>query len=149
MTAVVARHGSGTYVVEVLPISPRLAVRPAGDALDQRLNRFWLQPDVTAAMGFWWEGFERVPSASASDEIDFRPAVVDCRLFPFDAFRRSMVRQLRRWEQCPASFKIPPGDQGSYHLRQAIARHIGIARAVVCGEDDSVVTAAHNRRSTC
>lgn len=100
----------------------------------------WLRPDVTAAMAFWRDDSERLPCTSEFDQIDFRPAMVDSRLFPFDLFRGSMARQLRRLEQMPAKLKSPQGNQGSFHLRETIARHIALTRAVVCDPDDVVIT---------
>ncbi len=136
---VVARHGSGTYVADVLPASPFRAERRANDASDRRLNPFWLQPEVTRAINFWRDTSEHLPS-TAANEIDFRPAMVQSRLFPFDVFRRSMVKQLRQLEQRPASRRSPQGDQGNPYLRESIARHIALTRAVVCSPDDIVVT---------
>ena len=136
---VVARHGSGTYVGNVLPALPLRSERRANDASDQRLNPFWLQPEVTGAINFWRDMSEHPPSAAAN-EIDFRPAMVQSRLFPFDVFRRSMVKQLRQLEKRPAGRKSPQGDQGNVRLRESIARHIALTRAVVCSPDDIVVT---------
>jgi GntR family transcriptional regulator/MocR family aminotransferase len=137
---VVTRHGSGTFVATAVPASRHRSRKRADDAPDRRLNTMWLRPDVTAAMAFWRDDSERLPCTSESDHIDFRPAMVDSRLFPFDLFRRSMARQLRRLEQMPAKLKSPQGNQGSFHLRETIARHIALTRAVVCGPDDVVVT---------
>ena len=66
--------------------------------------------------------------------------MVQSRLFPFDVFRRSMVKQLRQLEKRPAGRKSPQGDQGNVCLRESIARHIALTRAVVCSPDDIVVT---------
>jgi GntR family transcriptional regulator/MocR family aminotransferase len=66
--------------------------------------------------------------------------MVQSRLFPFDVFRRSMVKQLRQLEQRPASSNSPQGDQGNVGLRKSIAEHIALTRAVVCSPDDIVVT---------
>jgi GntR family transcriptional regulator/MocR family aminotransferase len=66
--------------------------------------------------------------------------LIDPRLFPFDIFRRVMSGQLRGLEKRPARFKSPQGNQGNFHLRQAITRHIALMRAVVCSADDILVT---------
>jgi GntR family transcriptional regulator / MocR family aminotransferase len=137
---VVARHGSGTYVADALPASPPRAPQRTNDPSDQRLNPFWLQPEVTGAINFWRDTSEHLPPTAANDEIDFRPAMVQSRLFPFHVFRRSIVKQLRQLEKRPASRKSPQGDQGNVYLRESIARHIAITRAVVCNPDDIVVT---------
>src|SRR5579863_6739913 len=131
----VARHGSGTYVAD-LPPEPAPLPSPANT---YRLNTFWLQEDVTAAMGFWRE--DLLDTARAAVPIDFRPALIDPRLFPFDVYRRVSAQQLRGLERKPLVYKSPQGNQGNFHLREAIRDHIALTRAVVCRSDDIVVTA--------
>jgi GntR family transcriptional regulator / MocR family aminotransferase len=130
---VVARYGSGTYVADLPPV-PASPSSPSS----YLLNAFWLQEDVTAAMGFWRDDPAAVPRTQAS--IDFRPALIDPRLFPFDVYRRVSAKQLRGLEKKPSSYKSPQGNQGNFHLREAIANHIALTRAVVCRSDDVVVT---------
>ena len=66
--------------------------------------------------------------------------MVDSRLFPMDVFRRLSAKQLRGLERKPASYKSPQGNQGNYHLRRAIIKHIAITRAVACQAGDILVT---------
>ena len=135
----VSRHGAGTYVSE--RAAGAASVRPiseAGGAL--RLNPFWLRADVTAAMSFWQDSSESSPMRKGTP-ADFRPAMVDSRLFPLDVFRRVSAKQLRGLERKPASYKSPQGNQGNYHLRKAIIKHIAITRAVACQAEDILVTA--------
>lgn len=144
---VVSRHGSGTYVAQRASPSARASVQQARPKAvsppGQILNEFWLRPEITAAMGFWQEepgprsGTER---ASRSAHIDFRPALIDARLFPFDVYRKVSAQQLRGLEKKPASHKSAQGNQGNYRLRAAITQHIALTRAVVCQPDDVVVT---------
>ena len=130
----VARHGSGTYVAD----RPPEPASPPSPVSAYRLNTFWLQEDVTTAMGFWRDA----PAHSRAETApDFRPALIDPRLFPFDVYRRVSARQLRGLEKKPAAYKSPQGNQGNYHLREAITRHIALTRAVVCRSVDVVVTA--------
>jgi GntR family transcriptional regulator/MocR family aminotransferase len=137
---VVTRHGSGTYVADRLPASPSRSSPHGAVSPDHRLNEFWLRPDVTAAMSFWRDRPERSSPPSQVPQIDFRPALVDSRLFPFDVFRRVIAKQLRGLERRPASFKSPQGNQGNYYLRDAIIKHIALTRAVVCLPEDVLVT---------
>jgi GntR family transcriptional regulator/MocR family aminotransferase len=137
---VVTRHGAGTYVADRVPASPSRPSAPGASAPDHRLNGFWLRPDVTAAMSFWRDRPERPSPAPQVPQIDFRPALVDSRLFPFDVFRRVIAKQLRGLERRPASFKSPQGNQGNYYLRDAIIKHIALTRAVVCQPEDILVT---------
>jgi GntR family transcriptional regulator/MocR family aminotransferase len=133
----VTRHGSGTFVAEHVPrdqaVPPDLRAAP----LEPRLNPFWLRPEVRDAMDFWRDGAGRTEGQGIAD---FRPALIDSRLFPLDIFRRVSAQQLRRIENRPPRFKSPQGNQGNFHLRTAIAAHIGVTRAVVCSADDILVT---------
>ena len=144
---VATRHGSGTYVTAG-PVQPQQRAAPARASAsapkrvqDPRLNAFWLRPDVTAALDFWWDEPGAVHSPARHPPVDFRPALIDSRLFPFDIFRQVSVKQLRQLENKPASYKSPQGNQGNYHLRDAITQHIGVTRAVVCQSSDVLVTA--------
>jgi GntR family transcriptional regulator/MocR family aminotransferase len=137
---VFTRQGSGTFVAERKP-APASRPEPQGKSFPgRRLNPFWLDPNVAAAIGFWRDGPERSPSARHARHVDFRPALVDPRLFPFDVFRRVSARQLRGLERKPASYKSPQGNQGNFYLREAITKHIALTRAVVCRSDDVLVT---------
>jgi hypothetical protein len=72
-----------------------------------------LRPDATAAMGFWRDLPERGSRPSKGPQVEFRPALVDSRLFPFDVFRRVSAKQLRGLEIKPASYKSPQGIKGT------------------------------------
>ena len=141
---VVSRHGSGTYVANRIPVSPPPTSSEGAGPPDHRLNRFWLREEVTASMNFWRDPPQRaaVPAQGAHSvpPVDFRPALVDSRLFPFDVFRRVSAKQLRGLERKPASYKSPQGNQGNYQLREAITRHIALTRAVACQAGDILVT---------
>jgi GntR family transcriptional regulator / MocR family aminotransferase len=135
---VVTRRGSGTYVADASRATRTR--KSVVHSADQRLNPFWLRPDVMAAMDFWRDQASSPPARTTVAPIDFRPALIDSRLFPFDLFRQVSVKQLRKLESRPASYKSPQGNQGHYPLRDAITHHIALTRAVVCGADDVLVT---------
>jgi GntR family transcriptional regulator/MocR family aminotransferase len=139
---VVARHGSGTFVAKVtVGATPRKpTARRAKPEVDPRLNQVWLCSDVTDAMGFWNDQPEPHAGKTRSVSVDFRPALIDSRLFPLNLFRKIIARQLRGLEKRPPRYKSPQGNQGNYHLRDAIARHIALTRATVCRPDEIVVT---------
>jgi GntR family transcriptional regulator / MocR family aminotransferase len=137
---VVSRLGSGTYVADRIPAPPVSNPPNVDRPPDRRLNEFWLRPDVTSAMGFWQDRTEHASQSSRLPSVDFRPALLDSRLFPFEVFRRVSAKQLRGLERKPARFKSAQGNQGNYHLREAIIKHIAITRAVVCRPDDILVT---------
>jgi GntR family transcriptional regulator/MocR family aminotransferase len=139
---VLARHGSGTYVAEPVAAGSARIYPERGAQPDRRLNALWLKPEISAAIGFWGEqaGAAYRPARTPAG-IDFRPGLIDSRLFPFDQFRRIIAGQLRALEKKPARQKSPQGNQGNYHLRHAIAKHIALTRAVLCQPQDIVVTA--------
>ena len=132
---IVTRPGSGAYVAE-----REAQTSVAAGAAAFQLNPVWLRRDVVEAMGFWDEGAAQVGPATAGRSIDFRPALVDSRLFPMESFRRVSAKQLRRLEKHPATLKSAQGNQGSFRLRQAAASHIGVTRAVVCKPEDVLIT---------
>ena len=134
-----SRQGSGPYVAPKLSRLPRERFL-AQQTPDPRLNSLWSQPELTRTLNFWHDGQRKSASSSAAS-LDFRPALVDPRLFPFEIFRRVSAKQLRRMELKPPAFKSPQGNQGHFPLRAAIATHIGISRALVCEPDDVLVTA--------
>ena len=133
----VTRHGAGTFVAERTAASASAHGIAAVSGV-RRLNEFWLRDDVTAAMGFWQDS--RESSSVRKGLVDFRPAMVDSRLFPLDVFRRVSAKQLRGLERKPAGYKSPQGNQGNYHLRKAIIKHIAITRAVAAQAEDILVT---------
>jgi GntR family transcriptional regulator/MocR family aminotransferase len=132
---VAGRHGSGTFIADLRP-EPAALASPGST---YRLNAFWLREDVSSAMGFWRDELAVVPRADRS--LDFRPALIDSRLFPFDVYRRVSAKQLIGLEKKPPASKSPQGNQGNFHLREAITGHIALTRAVACRSDDVVVTA--------
>jgi GntR family transcriptional regulator/MocR family aminotransferase len=136
----IGRHGSGTYVTARERATPRRRAPAALYNANHRLNPFWLRPDVTASLGFWREPAERGGPKRHSARADFRPAMIDSRLFPFDALRVVMAKQLRGLEKKPADRKSAQGNQGNFHLREAITTHIALTRSVVCDAEDIIVT---------
>ena len=67
----------------------------------------------------------------------FRTGIPDATLFPYQSWRRLLVRQLRPAAVGLGAYGDPAGHPG---LRQAIARHIGLARGVQAGAEEVVVT---------
>lgn len=137
----ISRRGSGTYVVDALPMAAPFGGEQEAPHDDPRLNGFWLNEETRAAIGFWRD--EPITASRAGKDIaaDFRPAMIDTRLFPMDVFRQISVKQLRQLENQPPSFKSAQGNQGNFRLREAIVRHIALTRAVPCRPQDALVTA--------
>jgi GntR family transcriptional regulator/MocR family aminotransferase len=139
---VVTRHGSGTYVAERAPAMRSEAAAENRKLPTYRINEFWLRPEVARDIGFWREPVEacRAARSAGTQSIEFRPGLVDSRLFPFEIFRQVSARRLRGLERNPASYKNPQGHQGNFQLRAAITRHIALTRAVACGPAEVLVT---------
>jgi GntR family transcriptional regulator/MocR family aminotransferase len=131
------RRGAGTFVARALPRRRRRAAATPPPVF--RLNEFWLRPEVRQAIGYW-DDPEPAPGARSGVAIDCRPALVDAALFPFDVLRKAAAQQLRRLERKPARYKGPGGNQGNHALRLAIARHIGVTRAVACEAEEVLIT---------
>jgi GntR family transcriptional regulator/MocR family aminotransferase len=135
---VVARRGSGTFVADPIPEPATAPARDDQPPHPGRVNPFWLRTEIQSAIGFWRDPPNLQSVAGVG--IDFRPGLIDARLFPHDVFRQSMAGQLRRLERRPASLEGAQGNQGNAYLRAAIADHIALTRAVPCHPDDILVT---------
>jgi GntR family transcriptional regulator/MocR family aminotransferase len=125
---VTSRVGAGTFVSDPVARAPKEAAaaraRPVGrDAL--RPRRIWDAISIPTT-------FDR-PA-----QFDFRSGLPDASLFPHRAWRRVMARALR--EDSAVSGGVYGHPAGHRGLREAIARHIGIARGVATSPDDVVVT---------
>ncbi|HEX7849120.1 MAG TPA: PLP-dependent aminotransferase family protein [Sphingomonas sp.] len=136
----ISRRGSGTYVVDALPLAIPSDPDEDTPSDDPRLNGFWLSEETRAAIGFWRDQPSPGNRGGKGIAVDFRPAMIDSRLFPMDLFRQISVKQLRRLENQPPSFKSAQGNQGNFRLREAIVRHIALTRAVPCRPQDALVT---------
>jgi GntR family transcriptional regulator / MocR family aminotransferase len=114
------RVGAGTYVTGV--------PHPAGTA-DSGPGA--LRPrDV-------WAQIPDAPDISAAWRYDFRTGLPDTRVFPYQQWRALIARELRASAAGAGGYADPAGHPG---LRDAIARHVGIARAVRATADDVLVT---------
>jgi GntR family transcriptional regulator/MocR family aminotransferase len=118
---VTSRVGAGTFVNGHCEPRRGGMRRPPGVL---RPRPFW--DEVKLPTGFW-----------RPTEFDLRSGIPDARLFPYETWRRLMARELRASAVGHGEYADPAGHRG---LREAIARHIGIARGVVASADDVVVT---------
>ncbi|MBK1789422.1 MocR-like pyridoxine biosynthesis transcription factor PdxR [Prauserella cavernicola] len=116
-----SRVGAGTFV-------------EAGDALADRATGS-AHSALRARPG--WPAHRRwPPPAPPATEFDFRVGLPDTRLFPFEQWRPLVARELRPSAN-PTGYGDPAGHAG---LRHALARHIGLSRAVRADADDIVIT---------
>jgi GntR family transcriptional regulator / MocR family aminotransferase len=77
---------------------------------------------------------DRRPNAAA---YDFSVGTPDPALFPFTTWRRLIANEFRTSTKQHAMYGRPGGHAG---LRAAIARHVGVSRAVRADADDVIVT---------
>jgi GntR family transcriptional regulator / MocR family aminotransferase len=135
-----ARRGSGTYVIEPTPKSRLQGLMRRDATSDGRLNPFWQRTEVATALGFWAERTVSDAPRRTTPGVDFRPALVDARLFPLEDFRRVSAKALRQMQKRPARHKGPYGNQGSYSLRRAITDHVAQMRAISCEAEEVLIT---------
>ncbi len=124
---VAGRGGSGTYVAEGIG-TPRTHLRASRAKL--KLSRFG-----TAAEAAAWQ--VDLPGTQAAPlRCDFAFGQSDVELFPFEMWRRILLRQarkarLRDLDYGPAA--------GSVALREAISVHLRRSRAVMCDASQVIV----------
>ena len=123
----VGRSGSGTYV------SGGVGERgpaPAQDSARPRLSRF----GSSATMA--WSGVDWPPRRTRSLPYDFAYGRSDLETFPFEKWRRILLRCARK---APAS-KLDYGPAaGNAALQEAICTHLRRSRAVICNPSQVIV----------
>ena len=120
---VTSRVGAGTFVSEHLaPARSGSKQQRIGDALRARPL---------------WDAIPLSTAFARPARFDFRSGVPDASLFPHEAWRRLMARQLRSEATAATVYDNPTGHR---RLREAIARHIGVSRGVQASADDVIVT---------
>lgn len=117
---IVARQGAGSFVAQ-----SRAHVEPRADDPHGilRLRPIWRL---------------QAPEPRSSDSaLSLRLGLPDPHLFPDEDWRRLAGRARRRLDRTSGGF----GDaRGSEALRNAVAAHVSLTRAVACGKGDIVVT---------
>ncbi|MFJ6657788.1 PLP-dependent aminotransferase family protein [Streptomyces sp. NPDC091377] len=121
--------GSGTYVCATgLPTPVRQPAPPQTTVSPLRPRALW------ESLSPW-----TVPRATGPTGVthDFRTGLPDARLFPYDAWRPLIARELRPSAAGAVGYGDPAGHAG---LRAALARHIRLSRGVRTGPEDVLVT---------
>lgn len=116
-----SRAGVGTFVRE--GIRPRPDTRAVESPLRARV--------------MWDEIPDGLVLSATHPELDFRTGAPDASRFPFGAWRARMSRQFYSSTVGAGTHIEAAGDPG---FRRAIARHIGVSRAVRATLDDIFVT---------
>jgi GntR family transcriptional regulator / MocR family aminotransferase len=123
---VMGRAGSGTYVAEALS-GARLSARTA--RIKVRLSRYG-----RAAANAATANFPEQPRARL--RYDFAYGRSDVEMFPFEMWRRMLLRNARKASLRSLDYG-PTG--GSAALREAIAIHLRRSRAVICDPAQIIV----------
>ena len=130
-----AKSGSGTFVADIHQ-----------QAFKQVLQQQVLQPtEITEALHqqkltAFWRG-TKLPEFSQPQskiEFDFSVGKPEVSFLPFDIWRKLLTKVSRQHAQHKVTGGIA---QGQLTLRQAIAQHISLSRAVACDAESIVVTA--------
>lgn len=83
-----------------------------------------------------WTALARAAEPQAGVAHDFQIGAPDPALFPWDAWRWHVSRQLHGRRE-PGGYPPSEGDPGA---RAAVARHVGVSRSVRAGADDVLLT---------
>jgi GntR family transcriptional regulator/MocR family aminotransferase len=119
------RQGSGCYVAQALSRPAPGRMRAGNTTADRRLSNFWRGRRAWRRAGL-----------PESPPYWFRLGVPDTGLFPYDIWRRLSNRALRSLSRS----QVSRDPQGLPALRDAIAKHVSVSRAVACRPDDVLVT---------
>jgi GntR family transcriptional regulator / MocR family aminotransferase len=123
---VVGRSGSGTYVPSGLKSVPRSPVQAEATLRLSRFGAFAAQLETTV----------HAPAARAPLRYDFAYGHSDVDCFPFELWRRILLRRARAMPV--RSLDYGPA-AGTPALRAAIAAHLRRSRAVVCEASQVIV----------
>jgi GntR family transcriptional regulator / MocR family aminotransferase len=118
----VGRVGAGSFVCDE-PLRRMPARRAPAGAVHPR--EVWRSIPALA---------DRPENAAA---YDFSVGTPDAALFPFTTWRRLVANEFRSTPSRHAKYGHPAGHAG---LRAAIARHVGVSRAVRASADDLIAT---------
>ncbi len=118
-----ARVGSGT----------RVSAQVGATAANRRRSR----PDGSLTPRALWRGIPLSRAFAKPAAFDFRTGIPDPSLFPFDAWRRLVSRQLGPEALAAGVYAHPAGHAP---LREAIAGHLAVSRGVNASPDDVTIT---------
>ena len=121
------RHGSGTYVSKSVGTA---SSRAPQEQAELRMSRFGRSAAATGALA--GVSPRRLPPL----RYDFAFGRSDIEIFPFEAWRRILLRQARRASVRDLDYGSTAGAPA---LREAISAHLRRARAVVCDPSQVVV----------
>lgn len=115
------RHGSGTYVTGALNLSAMQQPQPQSSRF--RLSQYGKLAAVASSQ------LDHTRQRPKPLRYDFIYARSNIDLFPFEAWRRILLRNARMTRVHELDYGATPG---SPHLQQAIAAHLKRGRGVIC-----------------
>lgn len=122
------RTGAGTFVSTTLPEEPLnargMSTRPQRKAADRR------GPSKRGAF------LSSISGRGSNRPRAFSPGIPELAEFPFEDWARLLGR---KWRRPPKSFLVGNDPLGYAPLREAIATHLGAARAVRCSPDQIII----------
>jgi GntR family transcriptional regulator/MocR family aminotransferase len=122
---ILSRQGAGCFVAGAPPRSAPLDQAKPAPAAASRLRPAW-------------RGQAPLPRAPTPPlPLSLRLGLPDLALFPHDDWRRLAGRARRRAALSPVGYADP---YGSPALRQAVAGHVSMTRAVACRAEDILIT---------
>jgi GntR family transcriptional regulator/MocR family aminotransferase len=125
-----ARHGAGAFVSTTLPESALRGLRREPVPIDARRDDY--------AGPFRGERPSVYRPRSAANRIDFRVGKPDARMFPIRAWRQIAALSLRRARDELTQYNDPGGLP---RLRDAVARHLRIARGIRADPTQVIIVA--------
>ncbi|MCY7782263.1 MULTISPECIES: PLP-dependent aminotransferase family protein [unclassified Bacillus (in: firmicutes)] len=97
-----------------------------------------VEADFPAAPAHFQQSMQQALHKESAPAIDFHQGNVDPANFPFNAWRKSIVKSLDRYSK---SFHTSGDPQGEPELRQMIARFVRLSRGVHCEPGQIVIGA--------
>jgi GntR family transcriptional regulator/MocR family aminotransferase len=119
------RGGSGTYVSGAFPSRPAALQQVTAST---KLSRFGASVTLYPSPS--------LPEKRPSLRYDFSFGKSDLDLFPFAAWRRLLLRCIRKFSLHAYDYRMP---SGSLALRESIATHLARARAVRCDASQVII----------
>lgn len=122
-----SRQRAGTFVAAVVP-----ARGPAAQPSDSPALAWADLPDAWQKVTPW-----STEAMSTGPRFDFRVGLPDHSQLPWDTWRRLCARAQHDFARAPRAYTDPAGDP---LLREAIAVHVSLSRAVACSAGDVFIT---------
>ncbi len=123
-----SRQRAGTFVAAAMPAAQRRGASPH----DPPALAWAGLPDAWQKVTPW-----STEAMSAGPRFDFRVGLPDHSQLPWDTWRRLCARAQRDFARAPRAYTDPAGDP---LLREAIAAHVSLSRAVACSAADVLIT---------